>query len=70
MLRTAPDLARIGGAAVCGSGAVLVMFLRGVVGVKKDRMPPLPGAWTSFAFFGGMLPAGTNEGSEIFCGEL
>ena len=62
MFRTAADLARKGGAAAGCSIALFVMFLRGVVGVKNERMPPLPSTGASLAFFGGIVPEWHQRG--------
>lgn len=68
--RTAPVLARTGGAVVAGAGALLVMFFSGVVEEKNDFMllPLCAGAF--FVFFGGMLPCSTIEGSDFFWWEI
>jgi hypothetical protein len=65
---TAGVLTRWGAAGVGVVGALFVMFLRGSVEEKKDRIPPL-GAGTSFVFLG-MLPCGTIEGSDFFWREI
>ncbi len=67
--RTAPVLARTGGAVVAGAGALFEMSFSGVVEVKNAFMPPPVGAGTSFPFFG-MLPCSTNEGSDFFWREI